>query len=345
MVLLKGNNLMINEKKLTVFIVTYNRAHLLKLSIESVLIQTYIDFNLIILDNASTDNTQQIVNSFADDRIHYIKHETNIGGYNNINYAVDICQTKYFIIFHDDDIMKKDLIEKELEELERNEDYSIVSSLSTLIDDEGNELITQVNNPTNKKNLYQGNEYLQNFLQGGLSVVCPSVMYRNSFIKSKKLHFNSKVGPASDQYLWFEVEKYGGIICQLNQALIKYRIHKTQDSHINNGIMEIDLLYAVSKNIISDNNKRSKLLMKKYSIRLSLTISRKFINKLITKNLYCEKMDTLIEINHKSRVSKFSLKSIKNISMKAPFIFTISFYILKLFRNIRRKNNGNKIRH
>ena len=75
---------------LEVFILTYNRAGYLKESIESVLNSTFRDFTLTVVDNCSTDNTEEVVRSFDDPRLKYVKHPENIGGINNINSAIKI---------------------------------------------------------------------------------------------------------------------------------------------------------------------------------------------------------------------------------------------------------------
>ena len=64
----------------SVIIPTFNRARLLARSINSVLEQTYQDFEIIIIDDASTDNTEEIVKTYKDSRLTYLKHERNQGG-------------------------------------------------------------------------------------------------------------------------------------------------------------------------------------------------------------------------------------------------------------------------
>jgi len=64
----------------SVVIPTYNRAHLVGRAIRSVLNQTYQDFEIIVVDDGSTDNTEEVVKSFNDPRIRYIRHEENRGG-------------------------------------------------------------------------------------------------------------------------------------------------------------------------------------------------------------------------------------------------------------------------
>jgi cellulose synthase/poly-beta-1,6-N-acetylglucosamine synthase-like glycosyltransferase len=70
-----------NEKTPTVSVIipTYNRAHLVGRAIRSVLNQTFQDFEIIVVDDGSTDNTEEVVKGFNDPRIRYIRHEENRG--------------------------------------------------------------------------------------------------------------------------------------------------------------------------------------------------------------------------------------------------------------------------
>ena len=72
--------------KVTVCLPTYNRAHYLREAIESVLSQTFQDFELLICDNASTDETSEVVKSFRDARIRYVRHSRNI---NRVRFVVN----------------------------------------------------------------------------------------------------------------------------------------------------------------------------------------------------------------------------------------------------------------
>src|SRR3989338_5944877 len=89
--------------KVTIAIPTYNRAKLLSQAIESVLVQTYKDFELLISDNASTDETNNVVTSFKDPRIRYHRNRKNIGMMSNWNKCVELAQGKYLMILGDDD--------------------------------------------------------------------------------------------------------------------------------------------------------------------------------------------------------------------------------------------------
>jgi glycosyltransferase involved in cell wall biosynthesis len=94
--------------KVTVCIPTYNRAHLVRESIQSVLDQTFSDFELLISDNASTDDTAAVVASFNDPCIRYHRQPTNIGLAANHQSAVAMANTEFVAILSDDDLYKPD---------------------------------------------------------------------------------------------------------------------------------------------------------------------------------------------------------------------------------------------
>lgn len=98
------------ETKVTIAIPTYNRSELLKTSLKSALAQDYPDFQVLVLDNASTDDTEAVVRSFADSRITYIRNETNIGMFRNWMRTVEMNSSPYLSILSDDDILLPNFI-------------------------------------------------------------------------------------------------------------------------------------------------------------------------------------------------------------------------------------------
>ena len=98
--------------KVSVCIPTYNRAHYLLYSVNSVLKQTYTDFELIICDDGSPDQTSAVVSQWNDDRIRYIRHPENIGRSRNMRSGFDAATGDYFIKFDDDDALTPEFLEK-----------------------------------------------------------------------------------------------------------------------------------------------------------------------------------------------------------------------------------------
>ncbi len=231
---------------LEVFILTYNRASYLRESIGSVLASSFTDFTLTVVDNCSTDDTEQVVKSFDDPRLHYVKHPENIGGINNINSAIKMSTGDYIVLFHDDDLMKPDMLKTEYEYLEKFPEAGCVSCLTTNFTVDGKYDDMKATYEGEYK-LYTGRELFDAYFAGGPNTVCPSIMYRNSILKEHDLIFDPAVGPCCDIKLLFDIERYGYGVLSLNKCLMLTRRHEGQDSTMNFFPMHIELYDYLDK--------------------------------------------------------------------------------------------------
>jgi len=102
----------------TVIISTYNRSTLLGRAMESVLGQTYRNFELIVVNNASSDNTEEIVHNFKDERIRYVCHKENKGGPAARNTGIKLAEGEYIAFLDDDDEWYTEKLEKQLEKMQ-----------------------------------------------------------------------------------------------------------------------------------------------------------------------------------------------------------------------------------
>lgn len=112
-----STNLPLTETQLahpqvTVCVPTYNRADILPYAVESVLTQTYPNFELLICDDASTDHTAKVVAQWSDPRIRYIRHPQNIQRSRNMRSGYEAARGQYFIKFDDDDALTPTFLEK-----------------------------------------------------------------------------------------------------------------------------------------------------------------------------------------------------------------------------------------
>jgi len=109
-----------SEKTSTVSVIipTYNRAHLIRKAIQSVLNQTYRNFEVIIVDDGSTDNTAKVVESFKDKRIKYLRHEKNQGAPAARNTGIEIAKGQYIGFLDSDDEWLPGKLEKSLREFQ-----------------------------------------------------------------------------------------------------------------------------------------------------------------------------------------------------------------------------------
>jgi glycosyltransferase involved in cell wall biosynthesis len=126
---------------LSIGLPVYNGERYLRQSIESILGQTFRDFELIISDNASTDATGQISQEYAakDARIRYSRNPANVGGANNSNITFRLARGRYFRLAAHDDICAPRLIERCIEVLEARPEVVLCHSGIIAIDEEGKE--------------------------------------------------------------------------------------------------------------------------------------------------------------------------------------------------------------
>lgn len=109
--------------KISIILPTYNRAHLIGKSIDAVLNQTYPHFELIIIDDCSTDNTKEFIQTYSDERIKYIKLEENRGASGARNEGIKIAKYDYIAFCDSDDFFDEKKLELQINAfLESNDD-------------------------------------------------------------------------------------------------------------------------------------------------------------------------------------------------------------------------------
>ncbi len=161
---------------ISVIIPTYNRHYLLQKAINSVLIQTYSDFELIIVDDCSTDGTEDFVKSLSDKRIRYIKHEKNKHASASRNTGIQLSRGEFIAFLDDDDQWLPSKLEKQLELLKRSPlSTGLIYCWMDYINQ--NEEIVSTVRPTIKGNVFQYVFDKQRI--GG----CPTLLIRKSVIK------------------------------------------------------------------------------------------------------------------------------------------------------------------
>ncbi|MGB3642405.1 MAG: glycosyltransferase family 2 protein, partial [Rivularia sp. (in: cyanobacteria)] len=120
--------------KVSICIPTFNRIDLLPFAIESVLKQTYQDFELIVCDDGSSDGTADLMSKYQDNRIKYIRHQQNIGKSNNMRSGFDAATGDYFIKFDDDDRLTPDFIAETAAILDEDSTIDFVGTDHWIID-------------------------------------------------------------------------------------------------------------------------------------------------------------------------------------------------------------------
>ncbi|MCR5610040.1 MAG: glycosyltransferase [Lachnospiraceae bacterium] len=188
---------------------SYNTANLILESIQSVLNQTYTNWELIIVDDCSTDNTEEVVKSINDDRIRFIKKEQNSGAAESRNFALREAKGRWIAFLDSDDLWKKDKLQKQIQFMEDN-GYAFSYTDYEEIDAEGNRLGVLVTGPdrVTKRGMYR-------YCWLG----CLTVMYdmtKIGLIQIKNIRKNN------DYAMWLKVCKKADCY-RLNENLAYYR--------------------------------------------------------------------------------------------------------------------------
>ncbi len=133
------------EPLVSICIPVYNCEKYISQTIKSALEQSYRNFEIIIVDDLSTDGSEDIVKSFNDSRIYYYKNEKNLGMVNNWNQALSHANGKYIKLLCQDDILFKNCIEEQVLIMESNPEVMLVSCASNIIDENNRILLTRRN--------------------------------------------------------------------------------------------------------------------------------------------------------------------------------------------------------
>lgn len=216
----------------TIAIPTYNRSALLKISLDSVLSQTYSNFTVLVLDNASSDNTKDVVNSFSDPRIRYIRNDQNIGQMENWNLAIALNQSPFLCILQDDDLLRTGFLEASLESLENNPSAAFSYTLVDYIDGDGKRLRVQ-EEPDVSPGLLDGAQFLHLIAKGcPCTIAASSVLMRASSLRRAGVFDSAHCKHTYDRNLYYRLASYFDLYF-IPQALAQVRLHASQASAFN----------------------------------------------------------------------------------------------------------------
>jgi glycosyltransferase involved in cell wall biosynthesis len=224
--------------KVSVCIPTFNRVNLLPFAIDSVLQQTYQDFELIICDDGSSDGTSELMSEYPDSRIKYIRHPQNIGKSNNMRSGFDAATGDYFIKFDDDDRLTSDFLARTTAILDKDSSIDFIGTDHWIIDIHNirDEAKTQENSRRwNRANLPEG--IVDNLLE--VVFVNQSFQIGATLFRRSTLHELGFMQPnwqnCEDNDLFVRLALAGKKGYYLPELLMEYRFHDQQQG-INRAI-------------------------------------------------------------------------------------------------------------
>ena len=298
----------------SVVMTVYNSEKWLSYSIESILQQTFKDFEFIIINDGSTDNSKEILDRYSkiDKRIKVI-HRENKGVTKSIIEAINYSTGDFIAKIDSDDISSKNRLSEQIIEI-RKKKLDLVSTNFSLIDEKGEEL-KYFDIRKNK------DEILQKMLGGNSFFPHSSVMFRRqTYLKIGG--YNSFFKKSQDIDLWIRfIQKNKKVgVCELNVPLTYIRIHNEQMTHKDND----DIFTAISiLNYYSRKNNKLEITQYDYS-------NKRIIIDKIKSNQYYK----MINLKNKIRFYKnnFFSKEILNITEILNEIFSLKLLkIIKLY--------------
>lgn len=204
--------------KISVLMPVYNAEAYLGESVESVLRQSYDDFELLIIDDGSTDNSVDIIQSYTDSRIRLLQNDHHF--INSLNKGLEKSSGKYIARMDADDVMHIDRLRIQHAIMEEEPEITVC----------GSSMIPFGKEVTPGNISYSGNgliEYPIIQLLAGNIVFHPTTMIRTGFLREHGLRYE-EYSYAEDYKLWFEIAKKGGTFFVESQPLLLYRISENQ---------------------------------------------------------------------------------------------------------------------
>jgi len=264
-----------SSPKVTVLMPVFNSEKYLNEAIGSVLSQSFIDFELLIINDGSTDDSVRIIQEYQgkDNRIVYVKNERNVGIQKTLNKGISLSQGGYIARMDSDDIwcdQKK--LQKQLDFLDNNPDYALVGTAMETIDTHGDKLQIIKYKETDKE--------IRNSILFSSQFAHPSIIIRKSALESignyseEKKHRN-----VEDYELWLRIGTRFKF-ANLGDICLKYRIHPQSVSMQNEFRHRLNWI-AVTMKYAKYYPHASKAIIAKIS---TLIISRKFLGNVTKKS-------------------------------------------------------------
>ena len=208
----------ISAPMVSVVMSTYNRADLLPRAVESILNQTYGDFEFIIIDDGSTDGTVDILRAYTeqDNRIKVITNRPNQGLIVSLNKGIDAARGKYIARMDDDDVAVPQRFERQVAFMEDHSDVAAVGSWISPLDSMTPYSFQRETDP----------ERIRIMLYLGSVPVChPSLLMRRDFLNRHHIRYRQGYEAAEDRPFYGEIISAGGQIANIPEVLMHYRLH------------------------------------------------------------------------------------------------------------------------
>lgn len=230
---------------LTIYVLTRNRSEFLIETLDSIINQTYKDFNIIVSDNSTNNLTEKKLDLYPyKSDIRYVKRDGLLSGIEHLNIILSEANTKFLMMFHDDDVMLPEMISKLYSYISSHIDCLAVSCNAYILN---NEKFTLRKIIKSRDVVYENiSQMARCYIRRKNIPLFPSYIYNLDMIRDKKLYFNRGRKYADASFICSLLAD--GKIFFLSQPLFYYRIHIGQDSHSHDSIGYSQMLHYITRN-------------------------------------------------------------------------------------------------
>jgi glycosyltransferase involved in cell wall biosynthesis len=243
------------EPLVSIVMPTYRRPVFLRLALASALRQTYTNLQIVVRDNASGDETPDVVRSFSDPRIEFLQAATNEGSWRNGNECIRHATGKYLLLLCDDDILGDNYVETLTGFMEEDPEIAASYGATTVIDEQGDEVLKISPNGTSK---WTASEMCRAWCTGALPLVSGiNFLCRTSFFRSLEGRNRFPDGHNSDNAVFMAAGLRAKVLFT-DKCLFYYRLHKanSQEGHSSQVRLrgDYEFLQFLDAEVASRNN-------------------------------------------------------------------------------------------
>ena len=314
----------------TVLMTVYNGKNYLSEAIESVLCQTLTNYEFLIVDDASTDNSIEIINSYNDSRIKLLINQKNIGQTASLNKGLATAQGEYIARFDQDDVCLPKRLEEQVAFFKNNPSVSIVCSREYSIDKQGKRIGVW------KRDLNNYGAFLGYIILGLNPVWTPSVMFtKDVFLQLGG--FDVAYGPASDFEFWSRIA-----LKRLNAKVVpKFhqlrRIHDQSQSNLmadEQSQFTKNALYNVIKYFSEEKDNKDLLnALLLDSLKINKFNKKDFLNVSNKINILIENICLKQNLNN-DEITSLKILMFKRMGYGFKIVSLLNFLPLPLFKII-----------
>lgn len=215
------------EPLVSILTPAYNHEQYVSVFLDSILAQTYQNFELIIIDDCSTDNTPAIIEQYNDKRIRFFRNDFNRGMNGNLNIAFSKAKGKFIAILASDDFLEPDYLEKMIAYFEQHKDYSVLYPKIIKVDEDG-DLI-----PNQQEFYISGERFqmLKSFFYYGNGIGSPGMMINREYA-DKIFPLDEGIQQHQDFIMHIQLLLQAGCVF-LDIPLVNYRIPTDDNNHLS----------------------------------------------------------------------------------------------------------------